>query len=209
MKDDGTFELGEKLSAEDHGLLRSYWDVNGLRRNAVNVGIAPEVAQRAEFWSYEEYEERLANAEREAQEAAKNAPEATNPNPVPGGGDNPVPASVSGQQASGQGLAAFSPFQQDAQAEQGSPTPGNSDGSTRAFADGSLAGKSYEDWTKAQLSAEVAKRNELRDGAPDYADEEPMSTEGTKAELAARLTEDDEADEIDEEPTPASEADQQ
>lgn len=63
MKDDGTFELGEKLTEDDHGHLRARWDVTGLRRNAQNLGVNPETAIRAEFWSYDEYEAALADAE--------------------------------------------------------------------------------------------------------------------------------------------------
>lgn len=184
MKDDGTFELGEKLSKEDHEFLRSYWDVTSLRRNATNLGVAPELALRAEMWSYDEYEERVANAEREAAENAEANPAPQQPEAVPGGSSAPVPGSVSGQQAAGQGLAATNPTDD--------PTP-YSEGA-RAFADPALAGKPYDSWNKDQLTAEVAKRNELRDGNEAYADDEPMSTDGTKADLAQRLTEDDEAD---------------
>lgn len=187
MKDDGTFELGEKLSEEDHGLLRSYWDVTALRRNAINLGVAPDIAAKAEFWSFDEYKERVANAEREAAENAEANPQEQQPNPVPGGSSAPIPGSVSGQQAQGVGLGVMSPVGDG-------PTPPAEEGSTRAFADPELAGKPYNEWTKAQLEAEVAKRNELRDGDPDYADEDPMSATGTKAEIAERLTDDDDAD---------------
>lgn len=179
MKEDGTFELNEKLSKEDHEFLRSYWDVTSLRRNATNLGVAPEIAARAEFWSYEEYEERVANAEAEAAENAEANPAPESPDAVPGGSSTPVPASVSGQQATGTGL--------------GATVPGGFT-SPRAYADESLAAKPYEQWTNDQLRAEIAKRNEMRDGDEDYAGEEPMSTDGNKAELVARLTDDDEAD---------------
>jgi len=182
VKEDGTFELGEKLSREDHDLLRSYWDVTSLRRNAQNLGVDSTIAVRAEFWSYEEYEERVANAEREAAENAEANPQPEQPEAVPGGSSTPVPASVSAQQATGTGLVA----------------DGNGDGPTeqpvRAFADAELAAKPYEDWTKAQLTAEITKRNEMRDGDEDYADEEPMATDGNKDVLVSRLKEDDEAD---------------
>lgn len=174
MKDDGTFELNEKLSKEDHEFLRSYWDVTSLRRNATNLGIAPEVAHRAEFWSYEEYEERVANAEQEAAENAEANPAPESPTPVPGGSSDPVPASVSGQQA--------------ARADATTTQP------VRAFADESLADKSYEEWTNDQLRAEITKRNEMRVDDPDYEGEEPMLAAGNKSELVTRLREDDEAD---------------
>lgn len=122
---------------------------------------------------------------------AENAdePEAPqNPPAVPGGSSAPVPASVTAQQASGLGLGGAT----------ADPTPAavNEEGKVepRAFADPELAGKPYDEWKVDQLKAEVAKRNELRADSPDYADEEPMSTDGLKADLAQRLTEDDEAD---------------
>lgn len=43
----------------------------------------------------------------------------------------------------------------------------------------------YEEWTKAELSAEIGERNKDRD------DESRMPLSGTKDELVARLSEDD------------------
>lgn len=171
--------LEEKLSPEDHEYLRSRWDVPSLRRNAVMLGVDQGVADRAAFWSYDEYEQRLSEAE--------NAPEpADGPNTDPnaGTGSQPVPASISGQQADGVGLGAGG---------NGTDTDGNVT-SPRAFADSALASQPYDKWTNDQLRAEITKRNEMREGDEDYADEEPMSTDGNKADLVQRLTDDDEAD---------------
>lgn len=169
--------ITEKLSPEDHQYLRDRWDVPNLRRNALAMGVQQGDADRAAFWSYDEYEQRLSDAE--------NAPEpADGPNADPnaGTGSQPIPASISGQQAQGVGLGAN----------------GNDGGSTgqpvRAFADPELSDKPYSDWTNDQLRAEITKRNEMREGDEDYADEEPMSTGGAKADLVQRLEDDDEAD---------------
>jgi hypothetical protein len=170
--------ISEKLSPEDHEYLRGRWDVVSLRRNAAMMNIPQADTDRAPFWSYDEYESRVADAERAAAEP-QGGPEA---DPNAGTGSQPIPAAIGAQQQQGVGLGAG-----------GNDVPGDFT-SPRAFADESLASKQYSDWSKDQLVAEIAKRNEMRDGDPDYAGEEPMSSSGTKAELAERLTEDDEAD---------------
>lgn len=176
--------IEEKLSPEDHGHLKQWWSVSKLRRNAELLGVPSSAALRAEKWSYEEYESHVAEAEQKAAEP-QGPPD---PDPNAGTGSVPVPTSIGAQQAAGVGLGAPT----------GDPTPAvvNEEGKVepRAFADPELAGKAYDDWKVEQLKAEVAKRNELRTDSPDYADEEPMSTDGLKADLVTRLTDDDEAD---------------
>lgn len=169
--------ITEKLSPEDHEYLRGRWDVVKLRQNAIGLGLSQEAANRVQFMSYDEYESHVAEAENAPEPA--DGPEA---DPNAGTGSQPIPASISGQQAQGVGLGAG-----------GNEVPGDFT-SPRAFADESLAGKQYSEWSNDQLRAEITKRNEMRVGDEDYADEEPMSDKGTKAELAQRLTDDDEAD---------------
>lgn len=173
--------LTEKLSPEDHEYFRGRWDTASLRRNAMELGVPQGDSDRAAFWSYDEYEARVADAEQKAAEP-QDGPEA---DPNAGTGSTPTPASIGAQQATGTGLA------QTGTPDDG-PTPWKQ--GPRAFADSELDGKPYEDWKVEQLKAEVAKRNELRDGNEEYADDEPMSTDGLKADLVTRLTEDDEAD---------------
>ena len=172
--------IDEKLSPEDHEYFRGRWDVTSLRRNMTNLGVSPSAAIRAEFMTYDEYAAHVADAE--------NAPEPeTGPeaNPNAGTGSTPIPASASQQQEQGVGLGAQGNGSTD-------PTPYVE--GPRAFADAELAGKSYDKWTAEQLKAEVAKRNELREGHELYADDEPMSADGVKADLVKRLQDDDEAD---------------
>jgi len=190
VKDDGTFELGEKLSEDDHAHLRARWDVTGLQRNAQNLGVSPEVAINAQFWTYDEYESALESAK--DQEPAE---QPQNPEAAPGGTADPVGGSIGDRQVAG--------LTEPVPVAPGSATPLGSQGvegvpgdftSPRSFADPELAGKQYEDWTKDQLIAEINKRNADRVGDDDYADDEPMVVTGNKADLVARLTEDDEAD---------------
>jgi hypothetical protein len=168
--------LEEKLSPEDHEYLRGRWDVASLRRNATMLGVPQGDSDRAAFWSYDEYESRVADAE--------NAPEPADgptPDPNAGTGSQPIPAAIGAQQQQGVGLGATGNQTTDAV-------------SPRAFADESLADTPYEKWTNEQLRAEITKRNEMREGDEDYAGEEPMTTDGVKADLVARLEDDDEAD---------------
>lgn len=184
QREDGSYDLSEKLSADDHGMLRARWDVTSLRRNAMNLGVPEASAIQAEFWSYEDYEAQLEAAK--SAETPDEPEQPQSPEPVPGGSSTPVPADVSGRQAEGVAPATATGSGAD-------EAPGDFT-SPRAYADESLAAKPYGEWTKAQLTAEIEKRNEMRDGDPDYADEEPMVASGNKDELVARLTEDDEAD---------------
>lgn len=181
QNEDGTWNLDTELDQESHAQLRDLWNVTALRNNAANLGVAPEQAARAEFWTYEEYQDAVAKAaEKPAEDEG-----GQDPDPNAGTGSVPTPAAIGDQQASGTGLGSQPEAPED-------PTPGSE--GVRAFADPSLADKPYEDWTNDQLKAEIAKRNELRDGNALYADDEPMKTDGNKADLVGRLTEDDEAD---------------
>jgi hypothetical protein len=169
--------LDEKLSPEDHEYFRGRWDVTSLRRNMMLLGVDQSVAIRAEYMTYDEYESAVAEAE--------NAEPAPAPEPQTNG-STPVPASISAQQEQGVGLGATG--------NDGDATSGDEAISPRAFADESLAGTPYDKWTNDQLRSEITKRNEMREGDEDYAGEEPMTTDGVKADLVARLEDDDEAD---------------
>lgn len=194
QNEDGTWDLATKLDKASHDQLRSLWNVSALRTNAANMGLTPEEAARAEFWTYEQYEAAVAKAAEKPQDGDA-SPEA---DPNAGTGSTPIPASIGGQQAQGVGLGATgngadTDDSNDQLGDQTSdPTPWKE--GVRAFADPELGSKSYEDWTNDQLKAEITKRNELRDGVEEYADDEPMKTDGVKADLVQRLTEDDEAD---------------
>lgn len=169
--------LEEKLSPEDHEHLRGRWDVASLRRNAALLGVNQSHTDRAPFWTYDEYEAHVAEAQNAPE--PQDGPEA---DPNAGTGSQPIPAAIGAQQQQGVGLGA-----------DGNEVPGDFT-SPRAYADESLASQPYDKWTNDQLRAEIAKRNEMRVDDPDYADEEPMSTDGVKADLVQRLTDDDEAD---------------
>jgi hypothetical protein len=177
-------DISKQLSEEDRQYLLDRWDVTSLRRNMDNLGVDPAVSFRAESMSYDEYESAL-----EADGPDAETPEAPAPEAVAGGSSDPVPASSGAQQAAGVERAASPGSHTEASPE----VPGDFT-SPRAYADESLASKQYEDWTNAQLTAEITKRNEMRVGDPDYADEAPMVTTGNKPDLVSRLVEDDEAD---------------
>lgn len=191
MKEDGTFELNEKLSPEDHQRMREYWDVNGLRRNATNLGVPEDEAAGAEFWSYEEYERQLDAASNRSEDAETNdGPSApAQPDAAPGGSSDPVQGSVSNRQGEGSTTT-------DATTGEDPALEGDQEIAPRAFADTALNGVDYDKWTNAQLKTEIQKRNADRAEWEDY---EAMSASGNHDALVQTLREDDAEDAASEE----------
>jgi hypothetical protein len=187
MNDDGTFELGEKLSEDDHGHLKARWDVTALRRNAENLGVDPATALNAERWSYDEYEAALADAAEKDGDPDDGAE--TNENAgVPGGSNDPqTPALGAKAPIPAAEPGAVLPTTGSGTVDGANPNVEDGEGPV-LYAENSPEDKPYPDWTNDELRAEIEARN------TEFADEEDftaMSTTGTKAELVKRLEDND------------------
>lgn len=70
--------------------------------------------------------------------------------------------------------------------------PGGVDGAAADEDDDDRITENYDSYKKGQLSAEIAARNSDREENDEFDGYEPMALSGSKDELVARLTQDDE-----------------